>query len=119
MNKENDTITSSDDTLSKTCGFCGKLFTAQRSSAKYCTEACKQQVKRIKSLDRQGNPPTTPTDKLFDEANPAYYKFSDTIRTNKCLICNKEFTTTLNLLRTCSPDCQNKLLKGLSGGGRD
>jgi hypothetical protein len=115
MNTVNDTIKSNNDTITKTCGFCGELFTAKSSRARYCSEACKQKVKRIKSLDRPAGNPKTDTDIEFDTKYPAYYKFSDTIRAEKCLICKKEFKTSLNLLRTCSVAHQEELLNALSG----
>jgi hypothetical protein len=49
----------------------------------------------------------TPTDKTFyDRAmrdfKEPYYRFSDTIRKEKCAFCSKEYKTSLSLNRYCS-----------------
>ena len=112
---KSDTIEQSPDTITKTCGFCGELFSTKSHRAKFCSESCKQQVKRIKSLDRRGKPPMTPVDEEFDAKRPTYYNFSGIVREEKCLICKKQFKTSLNLLRTCSVEHQEELLNALSG----
>lgn len=112
----NDTIDLDSDTIPKNCLMCGKLFRAKTDRAKYCSEACKQQSKRVRSLDPDTiGEPKTDVDKEFEEHKPNYYKYGDTIRTVKCMVCGKDFQTSLNLLKTCNIAHQQELLLNLTG----
>lgn len=111
----NDTIPSKSDTIQKKCLFCGDLFEAKHPKAKYCSEACKQQVKRIKNLDREGGEPKTNADREFEANKPGYYTFSDTIRDTICVVCSKKFKTSLSLLKTCSVKHRDEMLRNLTG----
>lgn len=124
--------------MGKNCTFCGKPFVAKRSTAKFCSGACKLKANRMvvnggilvtpKPNQTPGevaadilNSPTgedieyTPTDLLFEEYRPGYYKFGDEVYARSCLSCDKDFTTRLELTKFCSPDCKKLLLSRFSG----
>lgn len=56
----------------------------------------------------------TRTDALFENYKPGYYKFGDNTHKEKCLQCGKEFKTSLNMLRQCSPECMRGMLDSLT-----
>lgn len=112
----NDTIAADRDTIAKDCLLCGKRFEALTGKAKYCSEACKQKAKRTKELHNDTiADPATGVDKELEASNPGFYKFGDTIRKVKCLVCGKSFNTSLNALQTCSVAHRDELLRNLTG----
>lgn len=112
----NDTIEANRDTIAKSCLLCGQAFEALTGKAKYCSEACKQKAKRVKELENDTiGEIKTGVDKEFNADKPGFYKFSDTIRSVKCLVCGKVFKTSLNRLRSCSVKHRDELLRNLTG----
>lgn len=120
------------------CQVCGTEFEAKRSTARFCSEKCKQLNKRHakpsdtlndtvtkpKTLSVSDDAPTfidmhpprmTKTDLKFDMDCIGYYKFDQPESKRMCIQCGADFKTRLELLKTCSPGCQQKLLKRLAG----
>lgn len=84
---------------------------------KTCSAACRVKLSR---LSKKGDTPEietpvvehkdTPTDLLFEESHPGYYKFDNEVYARDCFSCGEAFTTRLELTKFCSPDCKNLLL---------
>lgn len=97
--------------------------------AKYCSDKCRMAYQR---RTKQGEQPEqkdpdfqpeqtrtglTRTDSLFERSKPGYYKFNETAHEEKCLQCGKNFKTSLDLLRHCSPQHMLDTLNDLVGHG--
>lgn len=103
------------------CSTCSKDFIGARSTAKYCSDKCKQESYRNTkdvSVTKSGTPikqsvTVTTTDKLFNDELLGYYIFGE-VETRTCFVCNKEFKTALSMLKTCSPAHQDRLLQALT-----
>lgn len=107
--------------------YCANCKKPVSDKARYCSDKCRMAyTRRTKKgeLPEQNDPehieiPTrtglTRTDREFEEYKPGYYNFTDKVETRKCVMCEKDFKTSLPLLKVCSRKCQINLLKGLSG----
>lgn len=121
----------------KTCIVCNAKLTEKQQRAKYCSNACRVKDFRYK---RQGealhatsvgvtqipgkHQPEetlhTDTDQAFiDDAakrglGENYYNFSKEIQDRQCIWCQKIFHTRLRLNKTCSPNCRDAMLHGLT-----
>lgn len=115
MDTINDTIDIENDTIAITCLYCGDLFQAKSPKAKFCSEACKQKAKRVKQMDAASGEPKTDVDNVFNNHKPGFYRFRDTVRDVKCIICGKRFKTSLELLKTCSIEHRDEVLRNLTG----
>lgn len=108
------------------CLYCDKEIS---NKAKYCSEAHSKAYRRrtqTGQLPGQNDPDMDPdsrkvsdlkltrTDSMFDKFKPGYYKFSENVKSEKCLQCGKEFKTSLTLLKQCSPQCMREMLDSLS-----
>jgi hypothetical protein len=105
---------------------------------KYCSPTCRKKASRAfkdagvpeetaEKMTENGDmvdPPEVPvipvtsfseTDNLFNDYRPGYYVFAEEVRKLECHDCGKKFTTRLANLRFCSPDCQQRMLRRLTG----
>lgn len=104
------------------CLYCDKKIS---DKAKYCSEAHRKAYQRRTQAGQtpdKNDPDTQPgqvkgltrTDAMFETSKPSYYKFTDEVHSEKCLQCGKEFKTSLNLLRHCSPQHMLDTLNSLT-----
>jgi hypothetical protein len=87
---------------------------------KVCSGACRvkasRQTAEVEDPSTKGTPVTpavkeSPTDQLFAERTPDYYRFNEIEPIKrKCALCKKDFTTTLKMLKFCQPDCQDGVM---------
>lgn len=91
--------------------------------AEFCSDRCRMAYRRRtkKGAQPEQNDPEhttrtldftpTRTDRLFEDSKPNYYRFSDEVKNETCVACDKNFRTRLSLLRYCSPACQKASLR--------
>lgn len=115
------------------CLYCGKLFIAKGSNAKWCSKKCKDIVYRIsKGISVNAN--TVPYIKICSECGEKFETFRDTEKTcshkcalerrkrsnrtqnvpvtKKCVVCGTLFNTFHSVQATCGDDdCKNKYRK--------
>lgn len=116
--------------MERQCEFCGRSFVAKRSTARFCSGACKLKFSRGQTPPKkvvkiapapkpmEENPVGyTPTDMAFEKYRPGYYIFDKELYSRDCFSCGKKFETHLEMTKFCSPDCKNLLLSKFSFKG--
>ncbi len=116
----------------KNCENCDKEFEAKRADAKTCSPKCRNELsrkqKKGEAVDTSHIEPEpgeeqepevklSKTDPDFEDSDPGYYKFADLEWRRTCILpdCTKELRTRLKLLKVCSVEHQQYLLRRLTG----
>ena len=89
------------------CAFCGREFVAKDAKTKYCSVECRRaqgRVDKILSAMRHGKKPRVILNNATgyvgrDEAGRNCYN-------HKCLYCGKDFRSSSQLTKYCSPECK-------------
>ena len=82
------------------CPVCGKAFTADRSTQRYCSAACRRYAYRHR--DRYAY-------RHRDEAPPSQRAVGKTLRSFRCIRCGKQVVVTQGAdkrRKFCSPHCE-------------
>ena len=109
--EKNDTVKTV-DTTTKICPLCDNKLAGKQT---YCSEACKQKAKRLRTIERTiPTEPKTELDAEFEKYNPNFYKYSDTVREDHCILCKKKFKTSLPALSACSVEHFEAILKKIT-----
>lgn len=137
----NDTL--KNDTLK--CEWCSKDFQAQRSTARFCSAACKLKFNRKQGIDKmltdKNLPPTIqaskipippkkqeveiiPEPKLPPSGKPTppeWYIHGTRDNPNQtwdrvCVRCGEKYTTSLELMRFCSDQCKSEAMVVIANG---
>lgn len=93
--------------------------------AKTCSAACRKKASRqgapetpvqpVVEKGTQTTPHLTPTDQLFEDEKPNYYKLGDRTYDRTCLICKAKYQTRAELRRFCSPLCLSQIMIAIAG----
>ena len=77
----------------RACQYCGEFFVPRDGRNKYCSEACRYEVKKLQV--KMNN-------------HKAYLPLKKEQTKKRCLICKKTFITNRSDVVTCSPYCQRQ-----------
>lgn len=102
----------------KQCDDCKKEFDGRGTTCSACRVRQSRERKKGADVPIRPVPPKelTGTDKLFNDAHPGYYIFSPESYDRACVLCGDKFTTSLELLKFCSPDCQKQVMVVIANG---
>lgn len=122
----------------KTCEYCGKEYESTSARSKFCLDKCKMashrstprtakhtektpvvldepKIKPIeeKRIPKQGDPDWP--------GSPGWYIHGTADDPNKtwdrvCVVCGKDYTTSLELMRFCSEECREDIMTAIANG---
>jgi len=95
--------------VTKHCEVCGVAFTAKRSTARYCSNACRQEAYR-----RRSDPQHDSHDRSAAGQRAVATRYARHVEVAACVVCGRSFSrdsAAVPRKRTCSDRCRQRLYR--------